>query len=325
MITKRFTQIRIFTILAIVAIYSCKKIPEGYISNLIFYNQNPLTVSQGNTTVSNDIVTNGSTLPFYVDLLSIKDASGKDASDYMLKPDTVKVFSKGGITSSDTTLASLKLKLKDSLLAPFSINRIGGRLQFTRATTYVPIGTYSIDVRVQNVKGSQVLNHACTINVIPNQADTLSYLAYNYSDAKFTSFTGQPASNLKVSITHIANGPDQIIYVWKDKNGTYFNPSKGEITGRPGRPNWGDWNPYYPSLKTDTSIVYPYPGGVPQMPLFSVPDKYPGFSGGISYYSIVGSHTSTGLNANTTFSTQYFNTRGTFILSCTLSDITRIP
>lgn len=321
MTTRKYFKTGIIAVAALLIMISCKKIPVGYISNLIFYNQNPFTVSQGNTTVSNDIVTNGSTPPIYVKLLAVKDASGKDASSYMLKPDTVKVFT-SAVTGSDTTLSSLTSKLKDSLLAPFSINYIGGRLQFTQATSYVPIGKYSVDVQVTNIRGTERLNNACVINVVPNQADTLTYVAYSYSDAKFTSFSGQPASNLKVSITRIASGADQIIYVWKDKNGVYFDPSKGEVISRPNRPNWASWDPYYTPVKTDTSIVYQYPGGVPAMPLFSSPNAYPGFSGGISYYSIPGAYNSVGMNLNTTFSTTYYNTRGTYIVSTTITDVT---
>ncbi|TEW66130.1 hypothetical protein E2R65_11270 [Mucilaginibacter phyllosphaerae] len=306
-------------------VYGCQKIPKGFISDSIFYNLNPFTVSQGITTVSTGLVIDGSTTPMNVKLLVVRDmATGKDAANILLKPDTIRLF-KGAVDYNDSTEAMLNLKLKDSTLAPFSINNIGGRMQFTQATKFVPVGNYNFDIEVSNIRGTKIINNACKIIVQGASPDTLSYLAYNQSDSKFTSFVTKSASLLDVKITHNAAGPDKIIYVWKDKNGKPFDPSKGEVTARPGRPTWADWDPYYPQLKTDTSFEYRYPSGVPQMPVFSAAKKYPGFGTGITYYSVAGTHNDLGVNANTTFTINYNLTKGTFVVVITVKDLVRVP
>jgi len=311
--------------LTLFVIYGCKKVPKGFISDNIFYNLNPFIVSQGITAVSTGLVIDGSTTPLNVKLLAVRDmATGKDASNVLLKLDTIRVF-KGSVDYKDSTVALLNLKLKDSTLAPFSINSIGGRLQFTQATKFVPLGNYNFDIQVSNIRGTKIINNACKIIVQGAAPDTLTYLAYNQSDSKFTTFVTQPASLLNLKITHDDSGPNKIIYVWKDKNGKAFNPSKGEIIARPGRPIWTDWDPYYPQLKTDTSLEYGYPIGVPQMPVFSAAKNYPGFGTGITYYSVVGTHNDLGVNANTTFTINYNLTKGTFVVVIIVKDIVRVP
>ncbi|WP_183575076.1 hypothetical protein HDF18_14045 [Mucilaginibacter sp. X5P1] len=309
----------------IVLLAGCSKTPVGFISNNMYYSLNPFTVNQGITTVSNGLVADGSTTPISVKLLSVRDlATGKDASGVLLKKDTVTVY-KSAISSDDSTLALLNLKLKDSLLAPFSVNPVGGRLQFTQGTSKVPISSYIIDVQASNIRGTKTLKNACVINIVPETADSLGYTAYSHSDNKFINFVFPPVSYMPITITHIANGPNKFIFVWKDKNGKTFNPANGEVYGRPARPIWKDWDPYYPEMKTDTSIEYGYPGGVPQFPVFQVVNAYSWAGYALSYYTVSGAHTNDGLNANTTFTTYFYETTGTYIITISMLDVTRVP
>jgi hypothetical protein len=310
---------------AVFLICGCQKVEKGFISDNIYYAENPFTVMQGITAVSTGLVIDGSTTPVNAKLLAVRDiATGADASKYFLKPDTIRVYT-GAISYSDSTVALLNLKLKDSTLAPFSINTIGGRLQFTQATKFIPQGKYMIDVQASNIRGTRVLKNACQINVTASVADTLFTLAYNHSNSTFTDFVGEPATLLNFKITHDPSGPSKIVYVWKDKNGNNFNPANGEVNGRPNRPAFVDWDPYYPQVKTDTSIEFGYPKGVPQFPIFQNPQNYTWATNGLCYYSVSGSHTDIGMNANTTFGILYYATQGTYVITIMLTDITRVP
>jgi hypothetical protein len=312
-------------VVSTIAILSCNKIKTGFISDNIYYNVNPFTVAQGNTAVSAGLVIDGSTTPVNVKLLAVRNmATGEDAAKYLLTKDTVRIY-KGNVTADDSTLALLGAKLKDSTLAPFSVNNIGGRLQFTQASKFVPVGSYNIDLQVSNVRGTRILNNACKINVVGSIPDTISYIAYNHSDATYTNFVGFPASSLNIKVTYKPGGTDKIIYVWKDKNGKTWNPANGEIVGRPGRPNFADFDPYYPVVKTDTSLEYRYPGGVPVFPVFAIPKAYPGFNGGPYYYSIKGSANDTGAPVNTTFTIGFYLTKGTFVVTTIVTDVARKP
>lgn len=309
----------------LLSIYGCQKVPKGFLSDNIYYAVNPFSVPQSITTVSAPMVTDGSTSPLNVKLLAIKNvATSADVSKIFLTPDTIRIY-KGSVTSNDSTLALLNSKLKDSTVAPFSVNSVGGRLQFTQATQYVSQGKYAIDVEVSNIRGSRIINNACLINITPTVADTLLYKAYSQSDSLFTSFSTVAASNFNVNISRNPAGPNKIVFVWKDKTGQKFNPAKGEIKGRPNRPNFTDWNPYYPQIKTDTSIEYRYPQGVPILPVFANPAKYPGFNDGISYYTINGKNVDAGKNVNTTFTIKYFATKGTYYVTLNMADIARKP
>ncbi|EHQ26538.1 hypothetical protein BDD43_0593 [Mucilaginibacter gracilis] len=322
---KNTTYLIAAAVVSTMAILSCNKIKTGFISDNIYYNVNPFTVAQGNTAVSAGLVIDGSTTPLNVKLLSVRNmADNQDASKYLLTKDTIRIY-KGTVTADDSTLALLGAKLKDSTLAPFSVNSIGGRLQFTQASKFVPIGSYNIDLQVSNIRGTRILNNACKINVVGSIPDTITYKAYNHSDATYTNFTGFAASLLNIKVTYIPGGPDKIIYVWKDKNGKSWNPANGEVIGRPGRPNFADFDPYFPVAKTDTSLEYRYPGGVPIFPLFTASKNYPGYIGGPYYYSIVGKHTDVGMAVNTTLTVGFFLTKGTFVVTTTVTDVARVP
>jgi len=310
---------------AMLVVYGCQKVPKGFISDNIFYAVNPFSVPQGITTVSAPLVIDGSTNPMNVKLLAIRDLStGKPVDQMFLSPDTILVYT-GAITYADSTIALLNAKLKDSTVAPFSVNPIGGRLQFTQATKFIPQGQYNIDIQASNIRGSKIINNACQINLVSASVDSLNYTAYSQVDSTGNNFYSDPASNLKIDIRRDAAGPNKIILIWKDKNGQAFNPANGEVIPRPARPDFAGWDPYYPQVKTDTSLEFNYPGGVPQFPVFSNPNNYPWAGNGLMYYRVLWNHTDIGLSLNTTAGIIYYATKGTFYVTFNLTDVARIP
>lgn len=306
--------------------WACQKITHGYLSDDVFYQVNPFYVQQGITTTSASLVSNGSTDPLNVKLLKITNAAtGADADSMFLRPQLIKTFV-GSPTQDDSTLDLLNAKLKDSTVAPFSINPIGGRLQFTQANLFLDTGTYSMDIQISNVRGSRTLPGACQIIVMPVATiDTLTYQSWTYGTVATGPFTPLPGT-LPVTIQYVPAGDDKIIFVWKDKNGNDFNPSAGEVTARVQRPTFHDWDPYYPTVLTDTSIEYQYPDGIPTLPVY--PNNSVGgiaWSGGIVYYQVAMAHTDVGLYINTVSSQQFFVTKGTYIVTYTLTNVVRVP
>ena len=146
--------------------WGCQKIVHGYLSDRIFYQVNPFVVQQGVTTVSSSLVADGSTEPLHVKVISLKDSLGNDADSILNTPRNIVTYT-GTLTPADSTIALLNAKLKDRYVRPFNIAEIGGRLQFTAATTYVPAGTYNMDLLVSNIRGSETLKNACQINITP--------------------------------------------------------------------------------------------------------------------------------------------------------------
>jgi hypothetical protein len=305
---------------AILGIYSCEKVEKGFLSDSIYYIENPFTVQQGITTTSATLVADGSTNPLKVTLLSIRDKkTGAKIDSLFLTPKMMSTYT-GGITYEDSTLALLKAKLKDSMVAPFSINSIGGRLQFTQTTLYVDPGSYTIDVKVSNIKGERTLQDACNIIVTPIATiDTITYKSWTTADAAGTFYT-LPAT-LQMDVKHDAQGPGKIIFQWKDKNGHFFNPAAGEVYGRDQRPSFRHWDPYYQEVKTDTSIEYEYPQGVPEFPVFAVSSV--GFNDGICYYRVDRKYTDIGLHVNTVSAIKYYVTRGSYTVTYYLNNVER--
>lgn len=304
----------------LIMLAGCNKTPIGFISNNLYYTVNPFIVNQGKTIVSEGLIADGSTTPINVKLLAVRDAAtGKDASNILLKKDTVTIFT-GQVLYTDSTLEAIGAKLKDSLLAPFSVNPVGGRLQFTQATNYVPIGQYVIDIQASNIRGTKTLNNACVINVVGASPDSILYTGYTQATSQYVVVNHPPIANLHASIKYDAAGANKIIFVFKDKNGEYFDPAKGEVVNRPGRPYWHDWDPYYPQVKTDTSLEYQYPSNLPKFPIFASSSYGQGFGTSITYYAVLGKYNSTGLNLDGVITPAFNITKGTYVVTLLFSD-----
>lgn len=313
--------------IALTVSMSCQKVEKGYLSDNIYYLQNPFTVQQGTTATSGTIVGDGSTSPLSVKLLAVRnELTGENADSMLLKKDTILVY-KDAVTYQDSTLALLNAKLKDSAVAPFSVNPLGGRLQFTQASQFVDTGVYTIDVTVSNMRGTKTLNNACNLVITPlSTQDSLFYKSVTASNAAEV-FSSLPSNTLTVTIVRYPAGPNKIVLKWLDKNGTAFDPAAGEIVARTGRPTFKDWNPYYPEVKTDTSIEYQYPAGIPQIPAYAstVISNGSSWGGGICYYRIALAHTDIQMAINTVSTILYYVTQGTYIVTYSLNNIVRVP
>ena len=176
------------------------------------------------------------------------------------------VFS-GNVTYNDSTPETLRAKLKDSLVAPFSVNPLGGRLQFTGTTTYIPQGLYTMDVEVNNVRGTKKLTEVCDINIQPTEYFVQTGSAYSYLIDTITQVRANFAPEVKA--VRNAGGPAVITIKWVDENGKVFNPARGEVLARAGLASFQNWDPYYDVQLTDTAFVFQYPGKVPVFPVFN--------------------------------------------------------
>jgi hypothetical protein len=258
----------LLTILTVVGVcYACKKQDVGFLSDNLYYLENPFFVAQGVTTVSGSLVADGSSMPMQVTLTGIREKkSGKSADSVFLKPQTMPVFS-GNVTYNDSTPEVLRSKLKDSLVAPFSINAVGGRLQFTGTTTVIPLGLYTMDVDVTNVRGTKTLTEACDITILPPEFFVQASASLSYLVDTITQVRVYAAPVL--AATRNESGPAVITIKWVDENGKVFNPAKGEVLPRPGLASFQNWDPYYDVKLTDTAFVFPYPDKVPVFPVFN--------------------------------------------------------
>lgn len=160
---KKFISVSMGCVLGLLA---CDKIEEGYLSDNIYYAEDPFTVEKGVTTYSEALQIDQSTSPMDVELLDIRNvATGKTEASW-LQMREINVWKSEINVNTDTTYELIMAKLSTAEYLPFRVNPVGGRLEFTAGTTEVPDGDYEIDLKVSNIRGSRILKNACLIKLV---------------------------------------------------------------------------------------------------------------------------------------------------------------
>lgn len=255
----------------LLAVAGCSKVVTGYLSTNVFYLENPLTTSQGSITVSSAMETDGSTTPMTVILKKVVDANGNDVDSVLRKTDSIMGFT-GSVSYLDSTLTLLNAKLATTAAQPLSVNPVGGRIQLTPATQYVPTGTYTIDVQVTNARGTEYIPNACQI--IINGSGSVDTVYGGTYAGTFDPASGTYLNGLNtptISVQYTPNVPNKIVYKFIDKNGLVYNPLADGITVRTDRWTMKQFDPYYPEVLTDTSVEYQFPVVPNQFPVFINP------------------------------------------------------
>jgi hypothetical protein len=259
-----------FALVCVAGIY-CKKIEKGFLSDRIYYQQNPLITGQGSVTVSAPIQSDGSTNPLTVIIKAITDASGANVDSMLLKKDSIPGFS-GAITYEDSTIDLLNKKITYTTAAPLSVSLIGGRIQLTPATIFVTPGTYNMAVEVSNVRGTKYLPQACQIIIgAKTSNDTVqagSYAGYVDSNNRYN---GTLIAAPIVSVAYYPTSYNKIVFKWIDKNGLVFNAKKYGVQNRVGRWRFKQFDPYFPEVLTDTAVEYQFPKVPNVFPIFQNP------------------------------------------------------
>lgn len=142
---------------------SCETIQEGYMSENVYYMQNPYTVEQGSTVNSAALELDMSTTPVTVKLLDIRNVVTGVTEEAWYGNSMVTYWNQAPSIVSDTTLELLQQKYTLSEYPIFKVNEIGGRLEFSRGTENVPLGEYEIDVVVTNMRETRYIYNACNI------------------------------------------------------------------------------------------------------------------------------------------------------------------
>ena len=308
--------------LAIAALFTgCKKVEQGYLSDNMYYVENPLTASQGGVTVSSSIVADGSTAPLQVELTRVVDWKGADVDSILTKTDSVLGFS-GAVSYQDSTLDLLNKKIRNIGVKPLSINLTGGRIQLSPATQYVPLGAYTIDIKVTNIRGTRNIPQACNIVIAPSSPDTIYSGTYGgVIDPPTGNYLAGIATPL-VNVSYSATATNKIIYKFVDKNGKLYDPKTWGIGTRKYRWNMKQFDPYYPEVLTDTSVEYQFPTVPNQFPVFANPGVSPIVARGNygTFYAMPAASNSLGA-AIFAFTDISFLKSGTFVVTVTLTDV----
>jgi hypothetical protein len=307
----------------VAGVFSCQKVQTGFLSTNLYYIQNPLIAPQGSITVSSVLQVDGSTLPMNVIMTKVVDSNGNRVDSMMAKKDSFPGFS-GSVSYLDSNLALLNKKLVYTTAPALSVNPLGGRIQLTPATKNVPMGTYTIDIKASNVRGSVSIPNACKILITSaGSPDTVYAGAYAGTLDNTTGGYSAALNNPTINVQFIPSAVNKIVFKWVDKNGKVYDAATGGIGARLNRWNFRNFDPYYPQMLTDTSVEYQYP---------TVPNEFPvfpntGADGSVArgnfgcFFKIPAAANSTG-QAIFTFSDIAFFSQGLYIVTISLSDVT---
>ena len=238
----------------------CKKIEEGFLSDLIRYKDNVIYCKRGLILVQSDkIEADGSTPPYTFKMTNFRDkATGGPAPEEFNKEYDVLVF-KDGMSfniETDTTVELLNQKREMKKLKPMYFNEKSGQLTFNKASGYLPLGEYVFDLEMNNVRGAKTFPSIAQINVVDPVGEDLFTIEDNVANA-FSDATGAVTAmrNPKLTCTKQSSDGARVILKFTDKNGVTFNPKAGEIIKRGDRPIFENYAKFNPVIITDTAMI----------------------------------------------------------------------
>ncbi|TKC03671.1 DUF5007 domain-containing protein [Pedobacter frigoris] len=213
---------------------ACKKVPDGFLSPNIRYEETPILVPQGIVKVSTALTLDGSAMPIKVKLLHVYDrATGKNVDDIFAKKYSIKVWTGLYDPKVDNTLEKIDAKRKDSLVYPISINEFSGQLEANFATLNIPLGQYDFDLEVSNSAGSKVYPKIGKFNLNPAAPFEIPAAGSQVAMKVGAETTTKVLSPTITTVKKLSDSPDKIIVRLTDKNGVPFNAAAGEIGRRP--------------------------------------------------------------------------------------------
>ncbi len=236
---KIMKTIKIFLLLIVLisAYTSCKKLPEGFLSPLVRYEEDPIIIQKGRVKVSSALNFDGSTKPAKIKLVHIYDkATGNIVDDIFLKKYTIKVWTGIYDSKTDTTLELIAAKQMDAEITPIVINEVSGQVEANFATLNIPAGDYEFDLEITNGAGTNIYPKIGQLQIIdapPFEAHpelgSPNNRMIKVGDENDIVLAEVPI----ITINRIAEEPNKVILKFVDKNGVPFNPSMGEILHRP--------------------------------------------------------------------------------------------
>lgn len=240
----------VIAILAVLTMTGCKKLPDGFLSPSIRYEEDPIIVQKGRTKVSSALNLDGSSKPATVELLHVYDEStGAVVDDIFKKEYTIKGWTALYDPKTDTTLELIAAKQADMVVTPIEINPVSGQVEANYTSLNIPAGNYSFDLAINNGAGSQVYQKIGRIQLV----DAKPYEAHPEIGTPYTRMikvgnesVGTSLFTPIVNIQRVAETPNVVVVKFLDKNGVPFNPQAGEIQRRPNTGN----NPVPPYLQT---------------------------------------------------------------------------
>ncbi len=217
-----------------ISMVACKKVPDGFLSSYVRYEEFPIEIPQGRAFVSSALNPDGSAKPLNIRLLAVYDQeTGQEVTDIFLKKFEIPVWTGLYDPKADTTLEMIDKKRKDSLVYPISINPNSGQVEANYATINLPTGSYEFDLEVTNSAGSKRYPKIGQFNL--NEAPYFEIPAIRSTQAMKVGeeTTVKPLPAGRIEVERIGEDENRIIVSIVDEKGNAFNPKAGEVGRRP--------------------------------------------------------------------------------------------
>jgi len=245
-------------IVLLAVIYSCKKTANGFLSPYIHYEQDPIKIPKGRAFLSAGLNGDGTSLPFSAKVVHYYNkATGAIVDTLFAHTFPVQIWTGLYNPKTDTTLQLIDAKLKTVNIPGIAVNPASGQIVANFGALKLPAGEYQFDLEITNETGTRlypkigdfILQDTTTYDAVPaigTQYDKL----FEVGNESVTKTAGLPT----LTITRVADTPNIVTLKFLDKNGTPFDPKKGEVQRRPGT----GVNPNPPYLQTlqDYAIAY---------------------------------------------------------------------
>jgi hypothetical protein len=220
----------------------CTKYAKGFLSPYIDYAVNQLVITRGRNSVSYTLNTDGSTTPMTVSWAHIYDSAGNIVDTLFTRKYATTIWTAAYDPTVDTTFALLTSLLGTDSLPAVYVNPSNGEITTYASTLNIPLGTYTMDIRITNPGGTETLSKLMSLTFVDGAFIETSPEQGNFRNNTLVAGTASTGPGFfngpnnpfdSVVITRVAESPSQLVVVVTDKFGTPFNVANGELVKRP--------------------------------------------------------------------------------------------
>lgn len=215
---------------------SCTKLPNGFLSDIVRYEEDPVIINKGVPKVGSALNFDGSSKPTTIAVVHYYDSAGKIVDDLFQKQYDVVQWNAAFDPTVDTTLAQIAAKQYKTQAPAIQINASSGQVEANAETLAIPNGDYWYDLQITNPTGTKLypkIGHLRFTDPIYFQANAdLGSTPYDrlfkVGDESMVRTIAPPV----ITVTRVADSPNVVVLKFVDKNGTPFNPKAGEVVRR---------------------------------------------------------------------------------------------
>lgn len=241
-------------LLCLLAFAACKKIPEGFLSEGVYYSDSPIMLELGTANQKTASLTlDGSTVPATVTLLDIRHAGTDKRAEEFFREYPVIIYKEAIDPLIDTTIEQVNKKRELTKRKPFDFLP-SGQFVFNGGTDSLPADQdYEFDVQVSNVAGVRTFKKIGRIHTL----QVPRYEIISQANSWFQDFSEKSGDIAlpNTTITLVSDTGNIAILKITDEDGVPFNPAKGQILVRGDRPSFESFSRFHPVKFTDTAMI----------------------------------------------------------------------